>query len=161
MAEGTKKKENNARSVYADIIDLPHPVSVKHPQMSLHDRAAQFASYKALSGYEDMIGEEARLTDRRIEPEEADLDILNRKLTLIGDRIAEGESPVVTFTVFVPDEKKAGGAYVTRTVRVKHIDAAQQEVVLCPERIHVVSERVPIGDILDIRGESVSAADAD
>ncbi len=108
MAEGTKKKENNARSVYADIIDLPHPVSAKHPQMSLHDRAAQFASYKALSGYEDMIGEEARLTDRRIEPEEADLDILNRKLTLIGDRIAEGESPVVTFTVFVPDEKKAG-----------------------------------------------------
>ncbi len=55
MAEGTKK-ENNARSVYADIIDLPHPVSAKHPQMSLHDRAAQFASYKALSGYEDMIG---------------------------------------------------------------------------------------------------------
>ena len=113
MAEGTKKKENNARSVYADIIDLPHPVSAKHPQMSLHDRAAQFASYKALSGYEDMIGEEARLTDRRIEPEEADLDILNRKLTLIGDRIAEGESPVVTLTVFVPDERKAGGAYVT------------------------------------------------
>ena len=65
MAEGMKNKENNPRSVYADIIDLPHPVSAKHPQMSLHDRAAQFASYKALSGYEDMIGEEARLTDRR------------------------------------------------------------------------------------------------
>ena len=61
MAEGMKNKENNPRSVYADIIDLPHPVSAKHPQMSLHDRAAQFASYKALSGYEDMIGEEARL----------------------------------------------------------------------------------------------------
>ena len=61
MAEGMKKKENNPRSVYADIIDLPHPVSAKHPQMSLHDRAAQFASYKALSGYEDMI----RRQDRR------------------------------------------------------------------------------------------------
>ena len=154
-------KENNPRKVYADIIDLPHPVSAKHPRMSLHDRAAQFASYKALSGYEDMIGEEARRTDRRIEPEEADLDILNRKLKLIGDRIDEGKSPLVTFTVFVPDEKKAGGAYVTRTARVKRIDAEEQEVVLCPERINAVSESIPIGDIVYVRGESVDDADAD
>ena len=48
--------------------------------MSLYDRAAQFSSYKALSGFEDMIAEEARLTDREIKLEDHDLDVLNQKL---------------------------------------------------------------------------------
>jgi len=32
-------------TAYADIIDLPHHVSRNHPQMSMHDRAAQFAPF--------------------------------------------------------------------------------------------------------------------
>ena len=40
---------------YEDIIDLPHHVSVTRPQMSLHDRAAQFAPFSALVGYEEAI----------------------------------------------------------------------------------------------------------
>lgn len=42
---------------YDDIIKLPHPVSKKHRQMSLHDRAAQFAPFSALTGLEEALRE--------------------------------------------------------------------------------------------------------
>ena len=64
MTHGITEKEPDPREVYADIIDLPRHRSETHPPMSLYDRSAQFASYKALSGYEDMIAEEARLAAR-------------------------------------------------------------------------------------------------
>ena len=44
---------------YDDIINLPHPVSKKHPQMPLTDRAAQFAPFAALTGYDAAIAETA------------------------------------------------------------------------------------------------------
>ena len=68
MSKGIQGKEPDARKVYADIIDLPHWQSPTRPHMSLYDRSAQFASYKALSGYEDMVAEEAWLTDSRLFP---------------------------------------------------------------------------------------------
>lgn len=67
MAQGIKGKEPDPSIVYADIIDMPHHVSTKHPHMSLHDRAAQFSPFAALSGYEDMIDEEARLTQEQMD----------------------------------------------------------------------------------------------
>lgn len=60
MAKGIINKEPDPRIVYADIIDLPHHQSSTHPHMSLYDRAAQFAPFAALTGYDDMITEEAR-----------------------------------------------------------------------------------------------------
>lgn len=42
---------------YEDIIHLPHHVSEKHPQMTLQDRAAQFAPFAALTGHGDVIRE--------------------------------------------------------------------------------------------------------
>ncbi len=45
---------------YEDIINLPHPVSKKHPQMSMMQRAAQFAPFAALTGYDAAINEAAR-----------------------------------------------------------------------------------------------------
>ncbi len=44
---------------YEDIINLPHPVSKKHPQMSMMQRAAQFAPFAALTGYDAAINEAA------------------------------------------------------------------------------------------------------
>ena len=79
MSKGINQKEPDPRIVYADIIDLPHHQSETHPHMSLYDRSAQFSSYKALSGYEDMIAEEARLTGKKIELEGRELDLLNQK----------------------------------------------------------------------------------
>ncbi len=65
MTHGITDKEPDPRIVYADIINMPHHQSTKHPHMSLHDRAAQFSPFAALSGYEDMIDEEARLTQEQ------------------------------------------------------------------------------------------------
>ena len=45
---------------YDDIINLPHHVSKRHPQMSIWNRAAQFAPFAALTGYENSIKESAQ-----------------------------------------------------------------------------------------------------
>ncbi len=47
---------------YEDIVGLPRPVSGRHAPMPLSSRAAQFAPFAALTGYEEAIGEAARLT---------------------------------------------------------------------------------------------------
>ena len=65
---------------YSDIIDHPHHVSRTHPQMSMHDRAAQFSPFAALTGFDAAVAEEARVTDRRIELEEDERQRLNEKL---------------------------------------------------------------------------------
>ena len=52
---------------YEDIIDLPGPVSTKHPRMSMEDRAAQFAPFAALTGHGDAIRETAREVAEREE----------------------------------------------------------------------------------------------
>jgi len=161
MAKGITQKEPDPRIVYADIINLPRHQSAKRPHMSLYDRSAQFASYKALSGYEDMIGEEARLTDRKLELEEADLDIINQKLNLINDAIRDGEHPEVSFTCFVADSRKAGGAYRTVTDRVKRVDPVEQKVILCSARASGLNESILIKDIFDIQGDFVDNMDTD
>lgn len=55
----------NISHKYDDIINLPHHVSKKRPQMSLHDRAAQFSPFAALTGHKAAINETARLTDEK------------------------------------------------------------------------------------------------
>lgn len=64
---------------YDDIINLPHHISKTRPQMSMHDRAAQFSVFAALSGYDDIIKETARLTDSKIEITEEEITDLNLK----------------------------------------------------------------------------------
>ena len=51
-------QKNDPRSVYADIIDLPHWEPAEHPRMGAAERAAQFAPYAALVGFGDMVREE-------------------------------------------------------------------------------------------------------
>ena len=46
---------------YDDMLDMPHPTSEKHPRMSGIARAAQFAPFAALSGFEELVREEARV----------------------------------------------------------------------------------------------------
>lgn len=60
LTKGLRNNEPDPRIVYKDIIDMPHHQSLTHPHMSLYDRAAQFAPFAALTGYEDMINEEAQ-----------------------------------------------------------------------------------------------------
>lgn len=57
MNQVEKNQVDQRASQYADIIDLPHHVSKRHPQMALSDRAAQFGAYSALRGYDEAVTE--------------------------------------------------------------------------------------------------------
>ena len=154
MAKGITGKEPDPREVYVDIIDHPHWVSPKHPQMSLYDRAAQFAPFAALTGYEDMIGEEARLVDNRIELSEEELAELNRKLSLIDEAISQGSKPEATITYFVPDPLKPGGVYETTTGKIRRVDPVSGKIQLDRKVTTAGSYmEIRIEDILDIREE--------
>lgn len=116
---------------YQDIINLSHHISKKHPQMSVSDRAAQFAPFAALTGYEAVIKETARRTDSRIEMDEYSQAELEGVLGVIKEQTAA--QPWITVTYFVPDRKKEGGAYVTISGRVKKIDEYKQKLILMDE----------------------------
>ena len=113
---------------YDDIIHLPHHISQNHPQMPLRDRAAQFAPFAALTGYEAAVGETARQTAERRELDPQEAEELNCRLAALIARLPE--RPEVTIEYFVPDERKAGGAYVTVTGRVRHISVAERTLVM-------------------------------
>ena len=133
--------ENEHR--YDDIINLPHHVSKKHLHMDILDRAAQFSPFMALTGYEAAVGETARLTDDWIEPGEESKAILNEKLRIISEHIAE--KPVVIIAYFQPDEKKEGGAYVTITGAVRRIDEYTGTIIMADKTV------IPIENIVDIQ----------
>lgn len=124
---------------YDDIIHQPHRVSRKHPRMPLLSRAAQFAPFAALTGYEEMVAESARLTDRRIELDEDTIRQLNERLHVVME--AAGEHPEITMVVFEPDKKKEGGSYRTLTRKVRRIDDVNKEVILTDRTV------IPIGRI--------------
>lgn len=160
MAQGLKEGEPNGRDVYPDIIDHPHWQSPTRPHMSLYDRSAQFASFDALAGYSDMISEEQRLTDSKVDLEEAQLERLNQKLNLITDVLADGHHPTLTFTVFIPDQLKAGGSYVEITDAVKRIDTAERQVVLMTtEGYGKMNRTIDFDKIISISGDLVDYMD--
>ncbi len=108
---------------YDDIIELSRPLSKKHVPMSVHDRAAQFAPFAALVGHAGSISETARITERRIELDDSQKEILDRKFANIFNRIKN--HPNVEITHFVPDTVKAGGKYVTSKGVVKKFDTVE------------------------------------
>ena len=113
---------------YEDIVNLPPHISKKHPQPTMMDRAARFAPFAAITGYEEMVLEEARITEERIDLDEGTLSILNEKLNMIQEFI--DEEPEVTITYFEPDKKKSGGAYIDITGTVKRIDEYECLVIM-------------------------------
>lgn len=133
------------KDLYEDIINLPHHVSKTRPQMSMIDRAAQFSPFAALTGYDAAIKETGRLTDEKIEMDEEALNILNMKFQLLVDRLAD--EPEITFTYFKPDERKAGGAYIDVTGKVKKVDDFERLIVMQN------GTKLPMDDILNIEGE--------
>lgn len=120
--------EDNNNHEYDDIIDLPHPTSRKHPRMSLHDRAAQFAPFAALTGHKEAIRETARITGEKAELSDEMMAELNERMNIIRDNI--GTEQIIEVAYFVPDEKKSGGEYVTCSGIVKKIDGFQREIIM-------------------------------
>ena len=132
------------KTPYDDIINLPHHVSGRHPQMSLYSRAAQFAPFAALSGHDDAIEETARLTDERRELEQGESEVLDRKLACLAQR--QG-STSVDITYFQPDGRKNGGSYRTVTGTIKKIDDIEGRIVLTD------GTSIPVDAVSDIRGQ--------
>ena len=134
---------------YEDIINLPHHVSPTRPQMPLSDRAAQFAPFAALTGYDSAIKETGRLTDERIELDEEALTALDMKYQLLMDAL--NEAPKVTITYFQPDERKAGGKYVSAVGVVRKVDDFERRITMQD------GAKIPMDDVLSIDGELFSS----
>ena len=130
---------------YEDIVHLPHHVSKKHKPMSRLNRAAQFAPFAALTGYDDEVKEVARLTDAQINMSDEIKAELNRKLQLISERSAD--KPNVAITYFVPDTKKSGGKYVTVRGRVKRVDEYERSVIMTDKSV------IPIDKIAEFESD--------
>lgn len=130
---------------YDDIINLPHHVSRTHPQMSMHDRAAQFAPFAALTGYGDAINETGRLTEEKRELSTTEQVELNQQLCFLSEHPTE--QPEISVKYFVPDERKSGGVYQTVVGKVRKI--------FVPERIIKMScgESIRMDDIISIKYE--------
>jgi len=130
---------------YEDIINLPHHVSTKRPQMSMLDRAAQFAPFAALTGYDAAIKETGRLTDEKIEMDEESLNMLNMKFQMLVDALDDEHE--VTFTYFKPDKTKAGGAYITAAGSVKKIDDFERIITMTD------GTKIPMDDVYSIESD--------
>lgn len=130
---------------YDDIINLPHHVSERHPQMSMYNRAAQFAPFAAMTGHDAAITEAARLTDMEQELSESEAEMLNRKLEYILRNI-KAKFPV-EIVYFEPDGKKAGGSYRTKAGFIKDSDHLAGTLEMDD------GARLPIRYVKDIKGD--------
>ena len=116
---------------YEDIVNLPHPSFPKHPRMSLHDRAAQFSPFAALTGFEGVIQESARLTERMVELSEEEKEELDH---LMQEACMMIPKPTIKMTIFVPDEKKDGGRYETVVGKIHKVDRYNGWIILEDKR---------------------------
>ena len=130
---------------YDDMIDMKNPTPTCRPRMSMVDRGAQFAPFAALTGYEAVVEEAARLTDARLELSEDMKTMLNYKMQIIVDNLEK--EPFVMITYFVPDKRKVGGAYVEVSGIVERIDEYDRCVVMLD------GNKIPIEQVRTLESE--------
>ncbi|NLZ82485.1 MAG: hypothetical protein GX915_02335 [Clostridiales bacterium] len=104
-----------------------------------------------MTGYDGAIKETARLTDKRIELVEAAKSVLDEKLRIIQEQLSS--QPEIEITYFQPDEKKAGGVYVSTFGIIKKIDNYKGTILMQDET------RIDIEEIISITGEVVQSID--
>ncbi len=117
---------------YDDILYEKRPLSRKHRPMAIADRAAQFSPFAALTGYDDAVKEEARLTEARVELTEDERAAMDQTLRLMLDRIRQGKKALAVITWFRPDDRKEGGRYVESRGEILGIDRQERRIVLEP-----------------------------
>ena len=125
-----------------DLLCCSRPRTEAQPPMPMRNRAAQFAPFAALTGYDDAVRETERLTDRRPDIGEDRAEVLDRRLHWLRDH--PDTEHELTVTWFVPDDRKAGGACQTRTCRAKRLDL-QRRVLLLRD-----GKSIPIDEICDL-----------
>lgn len=131
-------------SKYDLIISLPHHVSKTRPQMPMSDRAAQFAPFAALTGYEAAVKEAGRLTDQKIALDEEALTMLDMRFQLLISALED--EPEIVITYFQPDKCKEGGTYLTMSGAVKKIDSFERLIIMRS------GEKIPMEHILSVEG---------
>ena len=140
----TIKRENRYEQI--DLFTDYTALQAKREQEKAElERAAQFSPFQALTGYGAAIKETARLTDEKAELGEDDLSALNVKLRILMDHLEE--SPEVSFVCFRPDERKAGGSYVSVTGKVRKIDGIKGAIIFQN------GEKIQIENIVNIEGK--------
>ena len=105
---------------YQDILNEKRYVSPNRAGMTPEDRAAQFSAFAALTGFDGVIRETGRLTDRAADLDECEKLAINEALCAIVQQL--DTQPAVSLTWFRPDSRKTGGAYVRYTGKLKKID---------------------------------------
>lgn len=113
------------RDRYGDIINMERPESDR-PHMSAKERAAQFSPFAALSGYDDLVAEAARLTDKERELDPAAQD----ELANILNYLIAHKDVYADFTVFKKDKHKSGGSYSVYSGRIEKADEIQKTITL-------------------------------
>ena len=147
------------KNPYADIMHLPHHKVPNRPHMSLYDRAAQFSPFAALTGFDGVIAETARLTDRKVELSESEKILLDQKLSLIDDVIQDKHHPEITVVYFAPDYLKEGGEYKEYSGQVRQIDPIERTVVFLAANGLSVGKTIRVDDITEIHSELVDYMD--
>lgn len=124
----SKRQSCQPKDSYAAIRALSRPISRRHPPMARSARAAQFAPFSALSGYEDVIAEAGRFTDQRLELDEDTLEHLDQQLNWLINHARE--HPQLRLRFFAADKKKVGGAYIEEIGGLRKVDLFHRLLML-------------------------------
>jgi hypothetical protein len=118
---------------YMDLLQLPYPLPRKRTRMPRLARAAQFAPFDALTGYDECVQEAARMTEGERILTEEEKENLDRTTHQLMARIEQ--HPYVRLTCFFPDPRKKGGAYRILEGHLCHIDLTRRLFVLEHEQL--------------------------
>lgn len=130
---------------YDEIINMGYPYPSRHEKMSMHERAAQFSPFAALTGYDEIIKEEARYVEGRTALSEDDKEKINEALNII----ASDTSRYFDITYFIPDSRKAsGGEYVKKEKATMKKISEHEHFIILSDGTHISFE-----DILEIKIE--------
>lgn len=136
---------------YANIINLPHYEPKYHQRMSIYNRAAQFAPFAALTGYDDAVAETGRLTENEKLLNDDLKNVIDMKLQIIEEHIKYDQSIKVLY--FVKDKRKDGGKYIEYSGNVKRIDKINQVIIFKD------NTKICFDKILDIKAGFIKEID--
>lgn len=136
---------------YANIINLPHYEPKYHQRMSIYNRAAQFAPFAALTGYDDAVAETGRLTENEKLLNDDLKNVIDMKLQIIEEHIKYDQSIKVLY--FVKGKRKDGGKYIEYSGNVKRIDKINQVIIFKD------NTKICFDKILDIKAGFIKEID--
>ncbi len=134
---------------YDDIINLSYPRNdwnflIRHPRMSIENRAKIFAPFAALRGHSDAINDtaEKRLTIRQDELMEDSRLELDEALGTLAERLQQGEHPVVKVSYFVQDRVLAEGVGT-----YEELEGAVAKLDAIAQTIQIVDKVIPLANV--------------